>query len=94
MRQYGFLTPVVVDGNNVLVAGHGRVAAAREIGLEQVPTICADHLSPAQRRAYMLADNKIAELGSFDEEQLAVEFEYLYGLPADRTAAACRWSQL
>jgi DNA modification methylase len=77
IARFGFLAPVLVDGENLILAGHARVAAARKLRLDEIPTVCADHLSEARQRAFMLADNKIASLATYDEVMLAEEFEYL-----------------
>src|SRR5665811_2624897 len=60
IREFGFTNPVLVDGDRGVIAGHGRLLAARELGLTEVPTIELAHLTPAQRRAYILADNRLA----------------------------------
>jgi len=76
IREFGFNNPVLVDQSNGIIAGHGRVMAAIKLGLESVPVIRLSHLSETQRRAYILADNKLAELGGgWDEEMLKVELE-------------------
>ena len=80
ISEFGFNNPVLVDEDNGLIAGHGRLMAAKRIGLKKVPAIRLDHLTPAQRKAYMLADNKIALNAGWDEELLAqtiVEIEML-----------------
>jgi hypothetical protein len=63
IREVGFKVPVVIDKNNVIVSGHGRVQAAKQLGLKEIPVIVADDLTPTQVKAYRLADNKIAESG-------------------------------
>lgn len=73
IREFGFTNPILVDGDDVILAGHGRLAAARSIGLAEVPVIVIDHLTPAQRRAYVLADNKLALNAGWDQELLRVE---------------------
>ncbi len=73
IREYGFTNPVLVDGENGIIAGHGRVMAARKLGLTRVPVIELAHLSEAQRRAYILADNKLAEQAGWDRDLLALE---------------------
>ena len=91
IREFGFKVPVIVDGDNVIVAGHTRVKAARELGMETVPCIIADDLTPEQIRAFRLADNKTAELAGWDfaklEEELAAlaaEFDMTaFGFHAD-----------
>lgn len=75
IREFGFNSPILIDSNNVVVAGHGRLAAAKELGIDTVPTICIDHLTKAQLRAYAVADNRIAELAGWDEEILKIEFQ-------------------
>ncbi|MCB1390268.1 MAG: site-specific DNA-methyltransferase, partial [Rhodobacteraceae bacterium] len=73
IREFGFNNPVLVDGKNTVVAGHGRLEAARRLGLESVPTVRLEHLSEAQVRAYRIADNRIAELSDWDEDLLRLE---------------------
>lgn len=74
IREFGFNSPVLVDSENGIIAGHGRVLAARKLGLESVPCLRLDHLTETQRKAYILADNRIAELGGgWDEEMLGLE---------------------
>ncbi len=76
IREFGFNNPVLVDGKNGIIAGHGRVMAAQKLGLEQVPCIRLDHLSETQKRAYILADNRLAEIGGgWDDEMLKKELE-------------------
>lgn len=70
IKEFGFKVPIVIDTNNVIVAGHTRHAAAQRLGLEEVPVIVADDLTPAQIKAYRLADNKTAELADWDFELL------------------------
>lgn len=77
IREYGFTNPVLIDGNNGIVAGHGRVLAAQKLGIEQVPCIRLAHLTDAQRRAYVLADNRLALNAGWDAEILAVELDEL-----------------
>ena len=73
IKEFGFLNPVIVDGENGIIAGHGRILAAQKLGLEAVPTIEADHLSEAQRRAYVIADNRLALDADWDDELLRIE---------------------
>lgn len=78
IREFGFNAPVLVDAENGIIAGHGRVLAARKLGLESVPCLRLNHLSDTQRRAYILADNRLAELGGgWDEEMLGIELSDL-----------------
>ncbi len=83
IRQFGFTNPVLVDAENVIIAGHGRVAAAQAIGLETVPTVCLDSLSAAEIRAYVIADNRLAENAGWDREILAIELQNLAELDLD-----------
>lgn len=75
IENYGFKVPVIVDKNNVLVAGHTRLKAAQQLGLEKIPAIIADDLTEEQIKAYRLADNKTAELSTWDFERLEQELE-------------------
>ncbi|MCL9861849.1 ParB/Srx family N-terminal domain-containing protein, partial [Ralstonia solanacearum] len=75
--EYGWTNPVLVDGENGVIAGHGRLAAARKLGMEEVPVIELAHLSPTQKRSLILADNRIALDAGWDEELLALEFAEL-----------------
>src|SRR5450631_4696744 len=73
IREFGFTNPILVDGERGVIAGHGRLLAARQLGLTEVPTIELSHLSPAQRRAYALADNRLALSAGWDEDMLRIE---------------------
>jgi len=77
IREFGFKNPVIVDAGNVLVAGHTRVRAARKLGIEQVPAIRADDLTPEQIRAFRIADNKLHELSQWNVELLPIELSEL-----------------
>jgi DNA modification methylase len=77
IAEFGFVNPVLVGGDNIIIAGHGRVMAAKKLGLKTVPTIKLDHLSENQRRALVIADNKIAENAGWDEELLRLELQNL-----------------
>jgi DNA modification methylase len=83
IREYGFNNPVLVDGANGIIAGHGRVLAARKLGMATVPTIQLSHLTEAQKRAYILADNRLAEQAGWDRELLALELGDLQDLDID-----------
>lgn len=83
IREYGFTNPVLVDGENGIIAGHGRVLAARLLGLATVPVIELAHLTEAQRRAYILADNKLAEQAGWDKALLALELGDLQDMAVD-----------
>lgn len=73
ITEFGFVNPILVDGKDGIIAGHGRLAAAKELALEYVPVVVLDHLSPAQRKAYVLADNRLAENAEWDEKLLQEE---------------------
>lgn len=77
IREFGFINPVLLDENLEIIAGHGRVAAARDMGLHDVPVIILSHLTDAQKRAYRIADNKLTELGKWSIELLNLEFTEL-----------------
>jgi len=77
IREFGFLNPVITDGDNGIVAGHGRIMAAKKLGMDEVPTVEAAHLTDAQKRAYILADNRLALDAGWDDELLRVEFTEL-----------------
>ena len=78
-REFGFTNPVLIDGEGGIIAGHGRVMAARKLGMADVPCIRLAHLSDAQKRAYIIADNKLALNAGWDEEILALELLDLRG---------------
>src|ERR1039457_7517851 len=65
---FGFNAPILIDSKGNIIAGHGRYMAALKLGLEMVPVVVLDHLSEIQKRAYILANNKLAELGGYDDE--------------------------
>jgi len=76
IREFGFNNPVLIDKDNGIIAGHGRVMAAQQLGLTEMPCIRLDHLTDNQRKAYILADNRLAEIGGgWDEKMLKVELE-------------------
>ncbi|MFY0637278.1 site-specific DNA-methyltransferase [Maricaulis maris] len=81
--RFGFVNPVLVDGTGTLIAGHGRVQAARQIGMKEVPTVALEHLSDAERRALVIADNRLAELAGWDEDVLRLELSDLETLELD-----------
>lgn len=83
IKEFGFTNPVLTDGSNGIIAGHGRIMAAKKLGLEEVPTIELSHLSDAQRKAYILADNKLALNSGWDIDLLAIEFAELGDLGFD-----------
>ena len=77
LAQFGWTVPVLVDDRGVLIAGHGRLLAARRLGLSEVPVIRLGHLSDVEARAYRIADNKLTEIAGWDEEMLAAELDRL-----------------
>ena len=83
IKQFGFNNPVLIDKDDVIIAGHGRVLAAKELGLDAVPTIRLEHLSEAEKRAYIIADNRLAEKAGWDNETLAIELQNLTDLELD-----------
>lgn len=80
IEKLGFNNPVLVDTENVIIAGHGRVLAARDLGLTEIPTICLSHMTKEQIRAYIIADNKLAEEAGWDNEILKIELDFLMNL--------------
>ena len=80
IKEFGFNVPLVLDADNVIITGHTRYKAAKKLGLESVPCIYADGLTKAQIKAYRIADNKVSEFASWDDELLSIEFEELQEL--------------
>src|ERR1019366_4191804 len=80
IREFGFTNPVLVDADGGVIAGHGRIEAAKSLGITRVPTIRLDHMTDAQKRAYVIADNRLAETAGWDRELLALELQYLSSL--------------
>ena len=87
IREFGFINPVIIDKDYGVIAGHGRIMAAEEEGIKEVPCVFADHLNEAQKKAYILADNRMALDAGWDEELLRVEIESLedYGFNVELT---------
>ena len=83
IRQFGFTAPVLIDEAGTILAGHGRVAAATLLGMTEVPCLQIEHLSEAQKRAYVLADNKLALNANWDEDLLATELGALLATDLD-----------
>src|SRR5258705_8738211 len=77
IRRYGFINPVLIDDANGIIAGHGRVQAAKVVGLDQVPTVRLSDMSEAEIRAYVIADNRLAENAGLDRTLLGIELQYL-----------------
>ena len=83
LREFGFVNPVIVDKDYNIIAGHGRVLAAKAEGMTEVPCVFAEHLTEAQKKAYILADNRMAMDAGWDEELLKVELESLQEMAYD-----------
>ena len=83
LREFGFVNPVIIDREYNVIAGHGRIMAAKEEGITEVPCVYADHLTEAQKKAYILADNRMALDAGWDEEMLRVEIEALREMEFD-----------
>lgn len=83
LREFGFVNPVIIDRDYNVIAGHGRIAAAREEGITEVPCVFVDHLTEAQKKAYIIADNRMALDAGWDEELLRVELEALEEMGVD-----------
>lgn len=79
LREFGFVNPVIVDKDYGIIAGHGRVLAAKEEGIDEVPCVLVDYLTEAQKKAYIIADNRFAQDAGWDEELLRIEIESLRG---------------
>jgi ParB-like chromosome segregation protein Spo0J len=77
IKEFGFTNPVLVDGDGVIIAGHGRTMAAQRLGMKEVPCLRLSHLTEAQKRAYIIADNKLALNAGWDDEMLSVELRNL-----------------
>jgi DNA modification methylase len=83
ITEFGFNVPVLIDRENKVIAGHGRLLACRELGGSEVPTLCLDHLTPAQVRAFRIADNRLTEISTWDDRLLAEELKELSLLGLD-----------
>src|SRR5574344_654672 len=79
LREFGFINPVIIDKEYGIIAGHGRVLAAKEEGIDEVPCVLVDYLTEAQKKAYIIADNRFAQDAGWDEELLKIEIESLQG---------------
>ena len=83
IKEFGFLSPVIISKDNTILCGHGRYYAAQKLGLEKIPCIQEEYLTEAQKRAYILADNKISQNAGWDEELLKIEIADLQGADFD-----------
>lgn len=92
IRAFGFTNPVIVDDENRILAGHGRVEAARLLKMTSVPTVSIEHLSEADKRAYILADNRLAELAEWDDDLVKLELELIQSLDSAFDLELTGWS--
>ena len=83
LREFGFINPVIIDSNYGVIAGHGRILAAKDEGITEVPCVLVDYLTEAQKKAYIIADNRFALDAGWDEELLRIEIESLQGADFD-----------
>ena len=83
IKEWGFTNPILVDADNEIIAGHGRLLAAKKLNLQEVPCILADGWSEAQKKAYVIADNKLALNAGWDTDMLSIEFSELKDLDFD-----------
>ena len=83
IKEFGFNNPIAIDNDNVILCGHGRLLGAKKLGLKEVPTVCLSHLTPQEKKAYILADNKIALNSGWDFDLLKLEFEDLKSVDFD-----------
>lgn len=94
LREFGFINPVIIDSQFNIIAGHGRVLAAKEEKMDKVPCVLVDYLSEAQKKAYIIADNKMALDAGWDEELLRIEIEELEGMDFDLSLTGFDVSEL
>lgn len=83
IKEFGFINPVIISDDGGILAGHGRVMAAKKLGIEKVPCVIESHLTEAQKRAYILADNRLAIDAGWDEDMLRLEIQELSSLDYD-----------
>jgi DNA modification methylase len=83
LKAFGFVNPILIDETGMIVAGHGRVAAAKQLGMTQAPAIRVEHLGDDEKRAYVLADNQLAARAGWDPEMLAIELQHLIEVVVD-----------
>jgi DNA modification methylase len=83
IEVFGFIVPILIDRDGKVIAGHGRLLACRELGITEAPTLCLDHLTPAQARAFMIADNRLTEIATWDDRLLAQQLKDLSLLGLD-----------
>jgi hypothetical protein len=92
IKEFGFNAPILIDAKNGIIAGHGRVMAARKLKIEQAPCVRIEHLSEAQKKAYILADNKIGLNSGWDDSLLKIELDFLREQDFDMTLLG--WNDL
>ena len=92
--EFGFLSPCLIDKDKNIIAGHGRVMAAQDLGMETVPCVFIEGLTEEQRRAYILADNRLTELGGWDDELLNIELEELSDAGFDVAISGFEWNEI
>lgn len=92
IKEFGFKVPIVIDKDNVVVTGHTRLLASKKLGLKEVPCVIADDLSPAQIKAFRIADNKVSEYAEWDEDMLKVELEELEEMNFDLDSVSIDFS--
>jgi ParB/Sulfiredoxin domain len=83
LKTFGFLNPLLIDETGMVIAGHGRLAAAKRLGMSEVPALRIEHLSDDEKRAYVLADNRLAALAGWDKDVLAIELQHLTEIECD-----------
>lgn len=83
IKEFGFLSPILIAEDNTILAGHGRLAAAQKLGLKQVPCVKENHLTETQRRAYIIADNRLSLNAGWEDKMLAIELSELQGVDFD-----------
>src|SRR5580658_8607806 len=83
LKAFGFVNPILIDKVGMIIAGHGRVAAAKRIGMTEVPAVRIEHLSDDEKRAYVLADNQLAARAGWDPDILAIELQHLIEVVVD-----------
>lgn len=86
IKEFSWTIPILISKDGEIIAGHGRLMAAEKLGLEKVPVMIEDYMTEAQRRAYRLADNKLTEMGRWDETLLSTELQHLIETPVDMTS--------
>ena len=94
IERFGFTNPVLIDGHNKIICGHGRIAAARLLGFRTVPALKIEHLNEAEKRAYVIADNRLAEKSGWDREILAIELQALVDIDFEMELTGFETSEL